>query len=159
MTFGLVGGIQINGSVAYVTGGGAPGDFDGDGDVDGDDFLRWQRGQSRQPVELGGLDARGRLTSEPAAPSAAGGRRARTGDAWRWSGWPWPGSSAAAGEIDLKLALSQRVRARIELRSAVRHDLKEKEWLLAMASIAPVTSPRRRRRNVAAGLPSSSCWS
>jgi hypothetical protein len=43
-TFGLVGGIQINGAVAYVTGGGQPGDFDGDGDVDGGDFLVWQRG-------------------------------------------------------------------------------------------------------------------
>lgn len=28
-----------------------PGDFDGDGDVDGRDFLRWQRGQS--PSQLG----------------------------------------------------------------------------------------------------------
>ncbi len=43
-TFGLVGGIQINGSVSYVTGGGQAGDFDSDGDVDGADFLVWQRG-------------------------------------------------------------------------------------------------------------------
>ena len=27
-----------------------PGDFDGDGDVDGEDFLRWQKGQSPRPL-------------------------------------------------------------------------------------------------------------
>jgi hypothetical protein len=43
-TFGLVGGIQINGTVTYVTGGGLPGDFNVDGRVDGADFLVWQRG-------------------------------------------------------------------------------------------------------------------
>lgn len=43
LKFGLVGGLEINGSVSYVTGG-KPGDFDGDTDVDGADFLVWQRG-------------------------------------------------------------------------------------------------------------------
>jgi hypothetical protein len=56
MTFGLVGGIQINGTVEYVTGGPA-GDFDGDSDVDGNDFLRWQRGQSPNPLSPGDLTA------------------------------------------------------------------------------------------------------
>jgi hypothetical protein len=54
MTFGLVGGIQITGSVEYVTGGVA-GDYDGDSDVDGADFLRWQRGQSPTPLSAGDL--------------------------------------------------------------------------------------------------------
>jgi hypothetical protein len=40
--FGLNGGALINASVNYVTGGPA-GDYDGDGDVDGADFLVWQR--------------------------------------------------------------------------------------------------------------------
>jgi hypothetical protein len=43
LKFGLVGGLEINGAVSYVTGG-KPGDFDGDNDVDGADFLVWQRG-------------------------------------------------------------------------------------------------------------------
>ena len=31
------------------------GDFDGDGDVDGRDFLAWQRGQSPDPLSAGDL--------------------------------------------------------------------------------------------------------
>lgn len=34
---------------------GSSGDFDGDGDVDGADFLRWQRGGSPTPLSLGDL--------------------------------------------------------------------------------------------------------
>jgi hypothetical protein len=34
-----------------------PGDFDGDGDVDGRDFLRWQRGQSPNPLSAADLAA------------------------------------------------------------------------------------------------------
>ena len=33
----------------------ATGDFDGDGDVDGRDFLRWQRGGSPNPLSAGDL--------------------------------------------------------------------------------------------------------
>jgi len=33
-----------------------PGDFDGDGDVDGNDFLRWQRGESPNPMSPSDLD-------------------------------------------------------------------------------------------------------
>jgi hypothetical protein len=33
----------------------SPGDFDSDGDVDGRDFLRWQRGQSTTPLSSGDL--------------------------------------------------------------------------------------------------------
>jgi hypothetical protein len=43
MSFGLVGGLQLNGMVTYVTGGGAPGDFDANGQVDGNDFIFWQK--------------------------------------------------------------------------------------------------------------------
>jgi hypothetical protein len=32
------------------------GDFDGDGDVDGGDFLRWQRGDSPNPLSVGDLN-------------------------------------------------------------------------------------------------------
>jgi hypothetical protein len=41
--FGVNNGALITGTVSYVTGGPA-GDYDGDGDVDGADFLVWQRG-------------------------------------------------------------------------------------------------------------------
>jgi autotransporter-associated beta strand protein len=34
----------------FIGGGTVSGDFDGDGDVDGRDFLRWQRGQSPNPL-------------------------------------------------------------------------------------------------------------
>jgi hypothetical protein len=37
-------GVFIDAAVNYVTGGGLDGDFDNDGDVDGVDFLVWQRG-------------------------------------------------------------------------------------------------------------------
>jgi hypothetical protein len=33
-----------------------PGDFDGDGDVDGRDFLAWQRGESPDPLSAGDLE-------------------------------------------------------------------------------------------------------
>jgi len=42
--FGLNNGGLITAGVTYVTGGGQAGDFDGDSDVDGNDFLVWQRG-------------------------------------------------------------------------------------------------------------------
>jgi hypothetical protein len=44
-SFGYNGGILAGGIVSYV-GGSVPGDFDGDGDVDGRDFLTWQRNPS-----------------------------------------------------------------------------------------------------------------
>jgi hypothetical protein len=46
-TFGLVGGIEISRAPVYVTA--QAGDFNGDLDVDGRDFLVWQRGQSPNP--------------------------------------------------------------------------------------------------------------
>jgi hypothetical protein len=42
--FGLNNGGLITSTVSYVGGGGQPGDFDLDLDVDGNDFLVWQRG-------------------------------------------------------------------------------------------------------------------
>ena len=52
VVFGVNSGALINSSVTYVGGGGSPGDFDTDGDVDGRDFLTWQRqlGQSAVAV-------------------------------------------------------------------------------------------------------------
>jgi hypothetical protein len=56
MTFGLVGGLQIDGTVTYVTGGGGgPGDFNNDGSVNGTDFLVWQRGGSPNPLSAADL--------------------------------------------------------------------------------------------------------
>lgn len=43
-------------NVEYSTAG-LDGDFDGDGDVDGRDFLRWQRGQSPNPLSASDLAA------------------------------------------------------------------------------------------------------
>jgi hypothetical protein len=43
-SFAINSGALINSLVTYVGGGGQPGDFDGDADVDGNDFLVWQRG-------------------------------------------------------------------------------------------------------------------
>ena len=43
------------GLVTYVTGGGQDGDFNGDGKVDGRDFLVWQRGGSPNPLSSGDL--------------------------------------------------------------------------------------------------------
>ena len=50
--YGLTDGRLIRGIVSYVTGSG---DFDLDGDVDGTDFLRWQRGQSPSPLSASDL--------------------------------------------------------------------------------------------------------
>jgi hypothetical protein len=36
---------------------GLQGDFDGDNDVDGADFLQWQRGQSPNPIGAGDLNS------------------------------------------------------------------------------------------------------
>jgi hypothetical protein len=41
----------------FVTVPGADGDFDEDGDVDGRDFLAWQRGESPSPLSAGDLEA------------------------------------------------------------------------------------------------------
>jgi hypothetical protein len=43
--------------ILSVIGAGGPGDFDGDGDVDGRDFLAWQRGNSPNPLSPGDLAA------------------------------------------------------------------------------------------------------
>ena len=48
--FGVQGGGLITGQVDYVTPTLPAGDFDGDLDVDGADFLRWQRGLSFSPL-------------------------------------------------------------------------------------------------------------
>jgi hypothetical protein len=52
--FGYNGGGIAGGIVEYVSDT-TPGDFDGDGDVDGRDFLRWQRGQSPSPLSASDL--------------------------------------------------------------------------------------------------------
>jgi autotransporter-associated beta strand protein len=46
--------LLVNGQLAVVSVQN-PGDFDGDGDVDGRDFLAWQRGQSPNPLSAGDL--------------------------------------------------------------------------------------------------------
>jgi hypothetical protein len=54
----LDGGLNWNTSQLYTTGTisvGLPGDFDQDGDVDGRDFLLWQRGGSPNPFSAGDL--------------------------------------------------------------------------------------------------------
>jgi hypothetical protein len=73
-TFGYNGGILAGGSITYVGGGSQPGDFDGDGDVDGRDFLAWQRNPS-----VGSLSdwknnyGSGSLTAAVAVPEPATG--------------------------------------------------------------------------------------
>lgn len=53
-------------SLVLTVGGGLPGDFDGDGDVDGRDFLVWQRGGTTPPLSLTRL---GEWQSNYGAPS------------------------------------------------------------------------------------------
>ena len=42
--------LLTDGIITFVGGGGLPGDYDVDGDVDGTDFLIWQRGGSPNPL-------------------------------------------------------------------------------------------------------------
>ena len=49
--------LLTTGILSVVSGSGTPGDFDGDGDVDGRDFLVWQRGGSPNPLSSGDLAA------------------------------------------------------------------------------------------------------
>jgi hypothetical protein len=44
-------------TIQFISGASQPGDFDGDGDVDGRDLLRWQRGQSPNPLSASDLAA------------------------------------------------------------------------------------------------------
>jgi len=55
-TFTTPGGIGSEVAL-WVTAAIQPGDFDEDGDVDGADFLKWQRGESFSPLSPAGLDA------------------------------------------------------------------------------------------------------
>lgn len=49
-------GDEFDGVLAAVGGSpGTPGDYDADGDVDGEDFLEWQRGNSPTPFSAGDL--------------------------------------------------------------------------------------------------------
>jgi hypothetical protein len=50
LTFGVVDNVVVSEV-------GIPGDFDGDDDVDGEDFLKWQRGESDDPLSAGDLAA------------------------------------------------------------------------------------------------------
>jgi hypothetical protein len=65
--------VLFTGTVNYV-GSTSNGDFDNDGDVDGRDFLRWQRGGSPNPLSAGDLAAwranygNGSLTAVAAVP-------------------------------------------------------------------------------------------
>ena len=64
-------GTRRMGFVEYIAGG-VLGDFDGDGDVDGRDFLRWQRGGSPNPLSAGDLAAwRANYGAGPLAAVAA----------------------------------------------------------------------------------------
>jgi autotransporter-associated beta strand protein len=47
--------LLTTGILSVITGTGTPGDFDNDGDVDGRDFLVWQRGGSPNPLSAGDL--------------------------------------------------------------------------------------------------------
>jgi hypothetical protein len=70
--YGLAGGSTLQpGYVEYVTGGlGA--DFDGDQDVDGNDLLRWQRGESPSPLSATDLSNwKGSFGSQQTAVAAA----------------------------------------------------------------------------------------
>lgn len=74
----LVEGVYWDASDLYVTGvirviAGIPGDFDADGDVDGRDFLIWQRGGSPKALSEGDLadwQANYGLSTQPAASTA-----------------------------------------------------------------------------------------
>jgi hypothetical protein len=51
-------GFSATGETYLVYGrAGTPGDFDKDGDVDGNDFLLWQRGESPDPLSTSDLDS------------------------------------------------------------------------------------------------------
>jgi hypothetical protein len=78
----------------------ASGDFDGDGDVDGRDFLRWQRGNSPNPLSSGDLAlwqeqygtsgllvASGELWDEEGAGSGVRGQRLRRAESQRFLIW------------------------------------------------------------------------
>ena len=54
----FLGGVIINGAMLMTLPAVLlPGDHDEDGDVDGHDFLRWQRGESASPFSVGDLAA------------------------------------------------------------------------------------------------------
>lgn len=59
LRFWANGDASSNGAVGYVIYEplGLPGDFDNDGDVDGADFLQWQRGESNSPLSASDLQA------------------------------------------------------------------------------------------------------
>jgi hypothetical protein len=68
-------------TISFTTTTGQPGDFDGNGRVDGHDFLRWQRGSSPNPLSSGdlaiwranfGAGAAGAATAAVPEPAAAG---------------------------------------------------------------------------------------
>lgn len=69
--FGLSGGgALIQSSVHYVTSS-DPGDFDGDGDVDGRDFIQWQKGNSNSSLSAADLAAWEANYGNGVAPLAA----------------------------------------------------------------------------------------
>lgn len=55
--FGFTTGALLTGGVSVIDSPGLAGDFDNDGDVDGRDFLRWQRGGSPNPLSASDLAA------------------------------------------------------------------------------------------------------
>jgi hypothetical protein len=69
-SFGLNNGPQINSLVTYVGGGGQPGDFDTDADVDGNDFLVWQRGGAPGGLTAANLTTWRNNYGAPAVPAA-----------------------------------------------------------------------------------------
>jgi hypothetical protein len=67
----LSGNIYFNNLLVETTSTGAPGDFDLDQDVDGVDFLKWQRGESPSPLSDQDYSAWKSGFGTPATPMAA----------------------------------------------------------------------------------------
>lgn len=85
-----VGGLMSTGALAVIVA--PPGDFDHDSDVDGNDFLAWQRGESLNPNSTADLDHYG---SRPWATASA-------------SAIPEPGATSLASLAALALASCRR---------------------------------------------------
>lgn len=93
------------GTVVFTSGGGgAGGDFDGNGRVDGNDFLSWQRGQSPNPLSASDL-------ADWRANYGAGGAAAAT------AAVPEPSALALTAAAVLGLATRRGRRRKVALRT------------------------------------------
>ncbi len=68
----IANGLWVDNASLAVVGGALSGDFDGDGDVDGRDFLAWQRGESPDPFSAGDLEDWQAAYGTPALGAAEG---------------------------------------------------------------------------------------